>query len=204
MESHPPGWLPDPLGRYQYRYWDGGQWTSAVSTNGSQETDPMGVASSAQASPVAAARSRPDWSSTVRWLVLGGALVVIVGSVLPWVQADAGVFSFTKSGIDGDGALTLALAVALGAVFLLGRHSAAVGWSVLAFAGVILAIALYDVVDVTNKARELADSSPLVEFSAHVGFGLWMTVAGGAATFLGGIVALAGRPRVAGGENATA
>ena len=30
----PPGWFQDPLGRYQFRYWDGDAWTTHVSHNG--------------------------------------------------------------------------------------------------------------------------------------------------------------------------
>jgi hypothetical protein len=30
----PPGWHPDPSGRFHYRWWDGTQWTSQVSTDG--------------------------------------------------------------------------------------------------------------------------------------------------------------------------
>jgi hypothetical protein len=30
----PPAWQPDPSGRFHYRWWDGGQWTSQVSTDG--------------------------------------------------------------------------------------------------------------------------------------------------------------------------
>ncbi len=37
----PPGWLTDPLQRHQYRYWDGAQWTGAVSDNGAQSSDPL-------------------------------------------------------------------------------------------------------------------------------------------------------------------
>ena len=33
--ENPPRWAPDPLGRHQYRYWDGTQWTEHVSDNGS-------------------------------------------------------------------------------------------------------------------------------------------------------------------------
>ena len=35
------GWLPDPTGRFQYRYWDGSAWSAAVSRQGSQETDAL-------------------------------------------------------------------------------------------------------------------------------------------------------------------
>ena len=35
----PPGWHPDPGGRFHYRWWDGSQWTSYVSFNGQQLID---------------------------------------------------------------------------------------------------------------------------------------------------------------------
>lgn len=38
--SAPQGWYDDPSGRFQYRYWDGGQWTEHVSRDGQQYTDP--------------------------------------------------------------------------------------------------------------------------------------------------------------------
>ena len=41
MTSTPaPGWHPDPMGRFQHRYWDGSRWTGHVSTGGSQTVDP--------------------------------------------------------------------------------------------------------------------------------------------------------------------
>jgi hypothetical protein len=30
----PPGWHPDPSGRFHYRWWDGTQWTAQVSVHG--------------------------------------------------------------------------------------------------------------------------------------------------------------------------
>ena len=40
----PPGWYPDPFGRFQVRYWDGEAWTANVSTNGVTAIDqPVGV-----------------------------------------------------------------------------------------------------------------------------------------------------------------
>ena len=36
----PAGWYADPAGRYELRYWDGGQWTEHVSRAGQQYTDP--------------------------------------------------------------------------------------------------------------------------------------------------------------------
>ena len=38
-------WYPDPLGRHELRYWDGGTWTEHVSSHGRQSTDaPTGEA----------------------------------------------------------------------------------------------------------------------------------------------------------------
>jgi uncharacterized RDD family membrane protein YckC len=37
--DNPARWAPDPLGRHQYRYWDGTQWTDHVSDEGRVGTD---------------------------------------------------------------------------------------------------------------------------------------------------------------------
>ena len=36
-----PGWLADPAGRHQYRYWDGGNWTENVYDAGVESRDPV-------------------------------------------------------------------------------------------------------------------------------------------------------------------
>jgi uncharacterized RDD family membrane protein YckC len=38
--DNPARWAPDPLGRHQYRYWDGTGWTEHVSDDGRVATDP--------------------------------------------------------------------------------------------------------------------------------------------------------------------
>jgi uncharacterized RDD family membrane protein YckC len=38
--ENPARWAPDPLGRHQYRYWDGVQWTEHVSDDGRVTVDP--------------------------------------------------------------------------------------------------------------------------------------------------------------------
>jgi hypothetical protein len=38
-----PGWFPDPVGRYEYRYFNGEQWTPDVSLHGARYVDPNGV-----------------------------------------------------------------------------------------------------------------------------------------------------------------
>ena len=41
----PPGWFPDPLGRYEHRYFNGTSWTSDVSVAGERFVDPLGASS---------------------------------------------------------------------------------------------------------------------------------------------------------------
>lgn len=196
--SHPAGWLPDPLGRYQYRYWNGTEWTDRVSTNGSNDVDPHGLAPNpATASAVAAraaVRPRPAWPTEVRLLVFAGAVALIVGALLPWVKAEAGIFSVTKNGIDGDGALTLALGVAIGLAFLLARAPKATAWLVIAFAAAATAVAGYDAIDVSKQAHDLTEQSSFVHVSASVGVGLWLSLAGAVVALVGGLVALTRGP----------
>ena len=42
--SSPAGWFPDPLGRYEHRYFNGSVWTADVSNGGSRLVDPHGTA----------------------------------------------------------------------------------------------------------------------------------------------------------------
>jgi hypothetical protein len=39
----PAGWLPDPVGRHELRWWDGAVWTEHVSDGGVQGLDPEGL-----------------------------------------------------------------------------------------------------------------------------------------------------------------
>ncbi len=39
----PAGWFPDPLGRYEHRYFNGVTWTSDVSDGGQRLVDPLGT-----------------------------------------------------------------------------------------------------------------------------------------------------------------
>lgn len=39
LQQSPANWYPDPTGRHELRYWDGGQWTHHVLTRGHQQID---------------------------------------------------------------------------------------------------------------------------------------------------------------------
>src|SRR3954453_10101592 len=53
-----PGWLPDPSGRYEWRYWDGG-WTNRVANSAPTATAPEPPPPPALAAPPAAAAPAP-------------------------------------------------------------------------------------------------------------------------------------------------
>jgi hypothetical protein len=59
-EEVPAGWLADPTGRHQYRFWDGSKWTERVATQGQEgkDTPPETLASTSW-------RSRPPAPSAV-------------------------------------------------------------------------------------------------------------------------------------------
>lgn len=40
-ENTQPNWYPDPMGRHEYRWFDGQQWTDQVSDHGRQSSDPI-------------------------------------------------------------------------------------------------------------------------------------------------------------------
>lgn len=42
QQTPPPGWYPDPGGRYESRYWNGVMWTDQVATRGVTGSDPIG------------------------------------------------------------------------------------------------------------------------------------------------------------------
>jgi uncharacterized protein YxjI len=39
--GHAPNWYPDPMGRHEYRWFDGATWTDQVSSHGKQSVDPV-------------------------------------------------------------------------------------------------------------------------------------------------------------------
>jgi Protein of unknown function (DUF2510) len=192
------GWQPDPTGRFQYRYWDGTAWSQHVSTNGAQQSDPLGAAPTPPASPgawsqpttptspISAGARQP--STPVKVLVLAGASALVLGSLLPWVRATAGPFSATRNGIDGDGVLTLILAVAAAGTFWLVTQRTVALVLALVFGALAGAIAIYDIVDISHKARDLASSNSGV--SAHVGAGLIIVAIAALAVVVGAVMGI--------------
>ena len=43
-DGHTANWYPDPMGRHEYRWFDGTQWTDQVSSHGKTSVDPVNQA----------------------------------------------------------------------------------------------------------------------------------------------------------------
>jgi len=115
------------------------------------------------------------------FVVGGGGLLAVVGAFGPW--ATAGLFS--KSGMDGDGVITLVVAAVLLLVTLANartpRRGVAIGAIV---SGVIIAgVGAVDIADINNKVSDNAFTDAIVD----IGWGLYLTVAAGIIAVVGGV-----------------
>ena len=113
-----------------------------------------------EATPAPAPATTPAKPPVLELVALG---LLVVGAFGPW----ASLFGISKSGMDGDGVITLALAVIVGIFLILNRvRGGNVPLAVLFIAGALaLAISIIDVLDVRDKGVD-------------VGWGLWLTLAG--------------------------
>jgi uncharacterized RDD family membrane protein YckC len=118
FRDNPARWAPDPLGRHQYRYWDGSQWTEHVSDDGVVSTDPP-IASptptepSSPASPTSTTPTTPTTPSTASDVPPEAAgYAAPVRPTSPTPAAPAGGFGATHLGapVPGSGAAATAAA----------------------------------------------------------------------------------------------
>jgi hypothetical protein len=129
-----------------------------------------------------------EWSTGVRIAIFGGAGLLALGSLLTWVKASAGIATATKAGTDGDGVLTLILAGLIALLFWLIKNHGSAAFTTMALGAIAGAIALYDIVDISNKADKLV--SQTVSVHASVGIGLILCAIAAAAVVVGGVIAL--------------
>jgi hypothetical protein len=203
------GWYRDPSRRHEHRWWDGRAWTPHVMTLGLRSIDygdeapaPAVIAvetpvraeddeveedRSVAVSGAEVARG-PQWSLAVLVTVVVGAGVLAVGAMLPWAEASSSVASFSRAGIDGNGGATLAAAIGIALLCIIGprRRLAAVGMiAMAAFAG---ALGANDALDISDKADAVMRQAPAID--AGVGVGLWLSLAGAAIALVGSVLAL--------------
>ena len=104
--------------------------------------------------------------------------MIAVSAFLPWVTANAGLFSFSKNGMEGDGKLTLGGGVAIAVVTFLAASNEK-RWPVARiFVGLsaicVVVVSVVDYFDVRRLAREAA-ADPDWPGLVQVGLGLWLT-----------------------------
>ena len=209
------GWLPDPTGRFEYRYWDGSEWSTYVSRHGSQGSDPVTVpppppvASTAAPPPPpvaswspppgvapppppwpspAPASSETGWSTAIRVAVFGAAAALALGSCLRWVKASAGGFTVTRNGLSGDGTLTLTIAVVVTLLFALVKPRNVAATLTIVFGGIAAAITFYDMVNIKQRASDLSTSS--IPVSGTIGIGLILAAIAAVAIVIVGVVGI--------------
>src|SRR6478609_9821315 len=109
-DVQPAGWYPDSNHAGQSRYWDGARWTDHTAPEGTTGAPVGGLAGSTSGAEVGSRLTRLTTPQRVSAVAI---LVVAVAAFLPWVS----LFGISKLGIEGDGVITLILAI-LGAVLL--------------------------------------------------------------------------------------
>lgn len=149
--------------------------------------------------PGAAPTATPPTSSRSKMpaiLMLVGAAVAFVGTLLPWVRMSAALIgSLQKSGIEGDGGFIVVIAIIAVIVGLLGLSRPAKPGAVLVLLGgiAVLLIVGIDGSNIQSKAAEI--SSGRTGAIAEVGEGLYVSAAGGLLLVVSAIMALAAKPR---------
>jgi len=177
-----PGWYSDPAGG-GHRWWDGSAWTAQVvdarranlaarPPRAPLEIVPAGAARSVgprgasrpDVRSAARAESAPAWvGPTIAGLVVTGAVLVVLGSVLPWVRASApGAVAVTRLGTDGRA-----------------------GWATIA-AGVVVAL------EAGRWLQRRRSSRPGAVVALLVGVGAAIAAVAGFAHLAAGVASLAG------------
>lgn len=108
--------------------------------------------------------------------MVGGGLLAVIGSFMDWATAFDGIV--TKSGLDGDGVITLitGLAMAVLAYLLTRKPSRRLGIAFGLVASVTVVIAIIDLFDIGGTE------------GASIGVGLWIVLVGGLAGIAGFIL----------------
>ncbi len=89
-QQRPPGWLPDPSGRYQFRWFNGQSFTGDVSVGGNRFVDPL---------PLVHISER-----RTRGMAVAGFVVALIAAMLAWLP-----FVFVVGGVAAIVAFVLSL-----------------------------------------------------------------------------------------------
>jgi hypothetical protein len=128
-------------------------------------------------------------------IALVGAAVLVFGSFLPWAKLSANLVYGTKDGIDGNGVITLLIAVVVGlvaGVALIRPAPSRVAAVVVLVGGLVAAaVSVYEMVDVSDEfgdnVRDLRLSG---DFGVRIGVGLYLCLLASAIVVVGAVLAL--------------
>jgi len=127
-------------------------------------------------------------------IIIATAILAAIGSLLPWAEALGGMV--TANGTDGDGAITLVVALIGGGLGLgvgfAQKQSTAVWTGVGAFVcgAIIGAIAAYDLNNLNNVIEEIERESLPFDPGLSAGGGLYLTLVAGILMALASLVAV--------------
>ena len=87
MTQPSKGWYTDPTSQYQYRYWNGTQWTNQVSSSGTTLNDPNAMDPSAASTPPApgseaASPPQADVAPTVQVTQKSGGFGTVIAAIV--------------------------------------------------------------------------------------------------------------------------
>lgn len=126
-------------------------------------------------------------------IACAGALLLLLGSFLPWVTVRSIFGSFSVNGLDGDGMITAGAGALALILLILGTTTRTKVLFVLGAiaSGIGAAVAVYDIINVSN---EISGSGLDGAVRAEVGIGLYLCAIGGVVGLVCGFVAMGNTP----------
>lgn len=121
-------------------------------------------------------------------LIILMGLIIIVGSALPWATVQSVLGSINKSGMDGDGKLTIAAGgiAILGGILLVLNEGPLAGIIITGLAsGAALTISIIDLNNVLSKTSSLTSQYVM----GSVGTGIYIVLVGGVLSLLCAFIA---------------
>lgn len=194
--STEPGWYPDPNDAGVMRFWSGNDWVGERIWDGAKWVDqvdpgtgsPGVTASTLDATsaappglaPPVVRTARPAAQSasvsTTGWILVGGAVAVVIGSLLPWAQA-SDAFGITVSASPrGGGPVLLLVLAALG--LYAGWPALRGGLSKRRLLGVAVIAAILTIFAITNWSDLGTLQSNDHDIQVNAGSGLYLYTAG--------------------------
>ena len=130
---------------------------------------------------------RTPWP-TGAWILIASGATLLVGAVLPWLEATTIFGNITRSGVSygPDALMTAGIGAALGVLGILLVTGHTIPRSIRMLAIVAAAAALIIVVYDYGQLKDRADSVVSDVAQASVGIGLWVSLAGAVTGIIGG------------------